>query len=369
MRVLIDGSLRLHPASGSFRYVSGLVSGLDAVAADDDEIIVLASADTEESLRASLGDAMNIDLVSTRQSGSLGQRLAETRRMTERLRVDLLHTPAFFAPRDLRCALLATVHDINFLIRFADWLRAGNGGRALRLGSHLLRLAGSTSGVVVPSHHTKHQLRRAFPPLHRRSHVIPYGQHHGKLEPKPFDAREPLIVSVGVLSPQKNLQAGLRAFAAARPSLGERYRYVIIGRNEGAHWQRDLLPLAESLGVAAYVDYLGEVTDDTLYATYERARLLLLVSRGEGYGLPAVEALGRGMPVIGSTTTALAETCGGAAVLVHPDDHIQLTEEIVRLLSASDRWAAHQRLGLLRGRRGWDDVASDHLALYRRLAG
>ena len=194
--------------------------------------------------------------------------------------------------------------------------------------------------VIVPSESTGRDLIRFYPGVASdRIHVVLLG-YDERLFPLGAPAaveagREPYALYVGNVMPHKNLLRVVEAFAvAARRGPG---RLVIRGAGRPRH-VRALRERIARLGLDSRVDWQPYASGEALPALYRGARMLLLPSLAEGFGLTALEAMACGTPVITSNTSSLPEVVGDAALLVDPLDTEDLAEAIARLL-ADDRLA------------------------------
>ena len=194
--------------------------------------------------------------------------------------------------------------------------------------------------VIVPSESTGRDLVRFYPGVARdRIHVVLLG-YDARLftreAPPEVEARnEPYALYVGNVLPHKNLSRIVEAFAvAARRVPG---RLVIRGSGRPPH-VRALRERIARLGLESRVDWQPYASGQTLPALYRSARMLLLPSLAEGFGLTALEAMACGTPVVTSNTSSLPEVVGDAALLVDPLDTKALAEAIERLF-ADDRLA------------------------------
>jgi glycosyltransferase involved in cell wall biosynthesis len=145
----------------------------------------------------------------------------------------------------------------------------------------------------------------------------------GVTAPRPMDdpvARDPAVLFVGTLYEYKDAVVAVEAFAQARADLPSGAQLIVVGRDPDGTQAPLLRRAAERAGVAHVVDIRGSVTDEGLRLLYSRASALLMPSRCEGFGLPVLEAMSHGIPVIASDSTALTETTSGAGILVRPGD-------------------------------------------------
>jgi glycosyltransferase involved in cell wall biosynthesis len=151
---------------------------------------------------------------------------------------------------------------------------------------------------------------------------------------------------VGNFLPHKNLPGLLRAWAALPPTIRGTHRLILAGGDRGG--RPALESLARTLGVSAGVGFAGLVADEDLPAVYGGAAALVLPSLEEGFGLPALEAMACGAPVIASQRGALPEVVGDAGVLVDPEKDEALTAALTRVLGDDAARAALVRRGLAR---------------------
>ncbi len=267
-------------------------------------------------------------------------------RLAARAGVDVLHCPTFRGPlRSPSVPLVVTVHDLAVLRHpetFNQWSR-----RYSRLC--VPRVVQAARLVIAVSEFTRRELVALLGAPEEKIRVVPNGVP-AAFRPDGPAAEGDYVLAVGTLEPRKNLA---RTVEAAR-RLGLELRVVgavgwggVAVGGEGVHW-------------------LGEVPDDRLAALYRGARCLVYPSLYEGFGLPVVEAMACGTPVVTSATGATAEIAGGAAVLVDPLDVEAIAAGVEEATSRRDELA---RLGVERARAyRWDAVAPATVAVYREAA-
>ena len=283
-------------------------------------------------------------------------------RAAVRARVDLLHDPCgiapFLAPRP-RYARVVTIHDV-----FARVLPATQDPLMRLLFATLLPLARHTAdGVLTVSEASRADLHRhlGLPP--EKTFVTPLGVTLPEAAPElqiHSQAQAPYFLYVGNLTPRKNLGRVIGAFVQVRerhPGL----RLLIVGPK---FWGSD-----ESSALAAStpgVDLTGFVSDEALDRLYHGAVGLVFASLYEGFGLPALEAMARGCPVIGSNTSSLPEVIGDSGLLVDPLSEDAIAEAMLLLMSGSGLRAGLVRRGLQRARAfSWDATAKRTLEVYQ----
>ena len=173
------------------------------------------------------------------------------------------------------------------------------------------------------------------------------------------------ILFVGGADPRKNHRTFLQAVSLCVPALQGR-AVVLVG--DAVHPFGDYRQTAGRLGVASLVRCPGRLNREELRLLYSYADLFVFPSLYEGFGMPVLEAMACGAPVITSSTSALPEVAGEAAVLVNPGDADALSRAMAEVLEDRDRRERLRTLGLARAKSfTWHDAAARTHALYRRL--
>jgi glycosyltransferase involved in cell wall biosynthesis len=162
-----------------------------------------------------------------------------------------------------------------------------------------------------------------------------------------------LILYVGGISPHKNLDTLLRAAAAVSKVQASGWHVVLVGDYKGDSFlgcYQELTGLVRSLALDERVTFTGFVPDNDLALLYNAATMLALPSKGEGFGLPVVEAMACGLPVIAADRNSLPEVLGGAGLLFDPDSDDALATCILRMLREPELRAESRARGLARAR-------------------
>ena len=260
-------------------------------------------------------------------------------REARRARVDVLHCPTFRGPlSESGVPLVATVHDLAVLRHpetFNLWTR--------RTSRHCVpRVVRAARRVIAVSEFTKRELVELLRTPEEKVRVVPNGVAP-VFAPDGPAAEGDYLLAVATLEPRKNLGA----VQAAAHRLGIELR--VVGERGWGGVQVD--------------GWVGRVSDEELAALYRGARCLAYPSLYEGFGLPVLEAMACGTPVVTSAGGATEEVAGGAAVLVDPRDPGSVAAGIEQ---AEARREELRRLGLERARAfGWERVALDTAAVYR----
>lgn len=174
------------------------------------------------------------------------------------------------------------------------------------------------------------------------------------------------LLFVGLFSPRKNIAGILKAFAILKDKFKIPHYLVMVGE-KGWRYQADL-ELVNSLGLEKEVVFPGYIEDDDLPAVYNIADVFVFPSLYEGFGLPVLEAMACGTPVVTSNVSALPEVVGEAGILVNPYNHEEIASGVYRLLSDKKLSSELIRVGLERsGQFTWEKAAREMLTVFREL--
>jgi glycosyltransferase involved in cell wall biosynthesis len=324
MRVGIDVSPLVQTRAGTARYLEGLLPRLEQLV---------------DVRRLSFGGAGK---ASTVARDAWWYPVGLPRRARE---VDVLHCPSFRGPLRASAPLVVTVHDLAVLRHpeaFNRWTRTYS--RAL-----VPRVVRAAQRVIAVSEFTKRELIDVLGVAEERIRVVPNAVG-APFVPEGPRADGDYVLAVGTLEPRKNLP---RLAEAARRA-GRELRVV------GARGWGDVNIPGEG------VRFLGFVSDDELARLYRGALCVAYLSIYEGFGIPELEALACGAPVVTSAGTPMEEVAGGAAVLVDPHDTGAVAAGIGVAIARRDELAA---LGPERaGPYSWDASAQATADVYRELA-
>ncbi len=261
------------------------------------------------------------------------------------LHPDLFFYPAHDPPLLLRVPLVFTIHDVT-LFRMRPYFESLD--RAKRGYLQIITPAGlrRARAVFAVSETTRREIGEIFGShLLPKVHVTPNGM--GARPERTFDAAasRDRILYVGTDRPHKNLARVIEAYGLARRLRPDLPRLEIVG---GLRTPDLLKEAMRRAGVEEHVVLRGHVSEGELETCYARAELLVFPSLAEGFGLPILEAMVRGVPVVTSNISACAEVAGGAALTVDPFDSRAIAEATVRVLRDPELRASLVRDGLAR---------------------
>ena len=263
---------------------------------------------------------------------------------------------------------VVTVHDLNYL----KYPEAHFGFRALGMRALVPAAAHRSRRVIVPSVATRADLVRHLRVDPARIDVVPYAMGHPPIEAtesrQALRARlgaddRSLLLTVSAKRPHKNLMRLLGALARI-PT--ERRPLLILPGYPTPH-EEELRARAGVLGVEQDVRFLGWVSEQELENLYRAADAFVFPSLQEGFGLPVLEAMARGVPVATSSRTSLAEVAGDAALLFNAESERSIAAALDRVLSEPELAARLSESGPPQAARfSWEATAEGSVASYRR---
>jgi glycosyltransferase involved in cell wall biosynthesis len=282
----------------------------------------------------------------------------------------VVHAPSLaFPPRDGR-PLVVTVHDVIFLEQPENFPAAG-----ADFHRRMLDRIADADLVIVPSKATADALATLDSPP-QRVRVVPLGTD---LEPPPPEERErileklrverPYVLWMGTLEPRKNPEGVVRGFVRALDDGvpdPDNLRLYLVGPR--GWWSGDVGELIGQRGMGDRVRRLDEQPVPVRAALYAEASAFVFPSFAEGFGLPVLEAMACGAPVVTSNRSSLPEVAGSAAQLCDPDDDASIGAAIGKILRDPEFAEDLRRLGYRRAKEfTWDRTAAQTVACYREV--
>ncbi|MCX7968751.1 MAG: glycosyltransferase family 4 protein [Armatimonadetes bacterium] len=286
-------------------------------------------------------------------------------------RVDLLHVQ-YIAPLFASCPIVTTVHDVHWR-RFPETFPIKD---RLLMEIFLPLTFRKASAVITDSKASRDDLMRFFrvPPSKLRviylaaeeQFFVRLSKSQQQVVLNRYGLTEGYLLFVGVIQPRKNLERLLHAFALLRPKV-ECQPLVIVGKI-GWKTQR-LLHLVNELGLKDCVKFTGYVPDEDLPAIYQGAKVFAYPALWEGFGLPVLEAMASGVPVLTSATSSLIEIAENAALLVDPLSVRGIFEGLHQLLVDEKLREELRQKGCERAQQfSWLKTAQETLQVYEQVA-
>ncbi len=370
--IAFDGRTMQDHFPGIARYDYNLITTLVA-AAPDDEFVVLGPPARNNTRFDLAGWRLRPNLTMVEVPASLFSLSSQWRvpQALRRAQADLYHSPYYLMPYITPCPSIVTVHDLIPVLYpqyFTLFQRI--------VFSLAMRLAvGRARFVMADSEATARDLRTRLHVQGDRIIVAPLGVDPAMEPAAPavisamrarFGLPEDYVLFVGSNKPHKNLVRLVEAY-------GRIAGRVVAPLVIAGHWDPDhpeAKARAEQLNVGAKVRWLGQIPAADLPALYSGATLFAFPSEYEGFGLPVLEAMACGAPVICASASSLPEVAGAAAVLLDPRHVEGWSHAIERLLADPEHRAQLRDAGLRRAALfSWSETARQTLAVYRRVIG
>ncbi len=343
--VVIDADVLGRRRTGDETYVTGLLREL-AGARD----LRLAAVTRHSELVPERIEP--IELPAGSQVVRMGVRMP---RLLRRLRPALAHFQHSL-PLACPCPAVVTVHDLSFE---RDPTVMSTRDRLI-FRAVVPRSARRAARVLAVSELTKRDLIELYGIPEEKIVVTPNGVDAAFTPEGPSPNGEPYALFVGALQPRKDATAAIDALALIGNGAP---RLVVVGQDKGGRAQAEQAVARN--GLAGRVEFRGHVPQAELAALYRGAACLVFPSRYEGFGLPVLEAMASGTPVVATTAGALPEVAGGAAILVAERNPVALAGGIERAIADRERLVA---AGLERaGQFTWAETARRTLEVYREL--
>lgn len=371
MRIAFDGTTLTPGRTGVGYYTEHLLQHLAReVEATGDELIVVSNRpiDTQAPLpphvRVHQGHRFPVRI------GWMQMRAA---RALEAIKADVAHFTNGMIPFAAPVSTVVTIHDLSLKL-----YPECHPIRRRLLNRPLMQVAmRQASAIVTVSNSTRRDLLRlhgvpadrvsvvheaaspAFRPVRDRAQL--------HLVRAKYALPERFVLYVGTIEPRKNLGRLMAAMAQARAA-GIPHHLVCVGPYGWS--SRDLSGLIDRLGLTPYVHFTGYVPFEDLPVLYNLGELFVFPSLYEGFGLPVVEAMACGTPVITANSSSLVEIAGDAAVTIDPSSTDALADAILGLAMDEEHRRDLSARGLSRSRAfSWTQTAKEMLAVYQRAAG
>jgi glycosyltransferase involved in cell wall biosynthesis len=295
---------------------------------------------------------------------------------------DLVHIPhLLWTPLRLPCPYVVTVHDV------LDFMYRAESSGGLRRSVHRYctqRVLNRAARILAVSQFTKKDILRLFQIPDERVEVVynaideRFRMGHASDADRQFIAERyqtnyPFLLYAGRISPHKNVNRIIEAFSALKTELEKEDKFpelklIIIGDEVSRH--PDLRRTVIKSGVQNDVRFLGFVPIEVLRTFYDVAKVFVFPSLYEGFGLPPLEAMSHGTPVVTSNTSSLPEVVGNGAVMVNPENVFEIMRAIHRVLVDQAMREKLKQRGYEQVQRfSWEDSVKRILRVYREVAG
>ena len=364
LRIGFDGRALSSPAGGVRRYTRELFR---AVATDPDIRVVAIGGDAPAAVPPGVTVVRAPSLAPT----NLGWTALSLPLAIRRAAVDLYHGPAYTAPPWGWQPIVLTIHDCSYA-RHPEWYPYR---RDILRRAFYRRSALVAQTVITDSEFSRREITAAYPVESDRLTVIPLGvgppfvagyRSSGAAE-RVTGIHGPYALHVGDLHPRRDLMTALQAVLAVRARHPERasLRLLLVGVDRGSG--ATLRAAADGAGHRDALDVVSSLDDAALARLYAGAAVFVYPSVYEGFGLPMLEAMACGVPVVAARAAASPEVLGDAGLLVEPGEVAVMADAIEAVLSRPDLAARLRATGRQRAARfTWERAARETIQVYRR---
>ncbi len=357
MRIVVDYRPALRNRTGVGEYIHQTVVALAALCPSDEITIFSGSMKdrVDDTLAETLPAARIFDRrIPVRVLNFAWHRLGwPPIEMMTGGQYDVAHSPHPLLLPTRSAAQVVTIHDLHFLTHPERTSREVRRDYPGLTRSHARR----ADRIIVSSKFAAHELKQRLDVPLEKIAVCPAGAPHWAAELNGGDAKGYLLF-VGTLDPRKNVGGLLDAYEELLSQNLSPPRLLLAGAAGS-----DASPWLARMGrppLAGHVEYLGYVPNERRAALYRGARIFLMPSFEEGFGLPALEAMAAGVPVIASQRGSIPEVVGDAGILIDPDQPQALSRALASLLADDTLWQNLRERGCARARQfTWAQTARD----------
>ena len=368
LRIGLDGDVLGRRRTGDESYLVSLMRGLHGIDNDNEYVVYVRDAEAVANLFPELS-RFGFENVRPR---SIWLRYAMGLPWLLRRRpVDLLHVQ-YFIPPMTPCPTVLTIHDLSFVVHPEFFSRRDR----LLLQRLVPRSIKRADRIITDMDVTKQDMVRIYDVDPERIEVIPLAAdpRYGPLDrgrcresvAKSFGIDGPFVLYVGTFQPRKNVEPLIRGYTLMREGSDLSHKLVLVGKPK--HQYESVFEAIETSPFRDDIILTGFVEDDDLPVLYNAADVFVFPTLFEGFGLPVVEAMACGTPVITTNVSCLPDVSGEAAMLVDPNDPEAFATAMTNVLS--DEAVARQMTerGFARAAGySWERTARETVAVYRKV--
>lgn len=288
--------------------------------------------------------------------------------------IDIYHVPQNGIGLNdiIKCKKIVTVHD---LIPYIMPETVGK-GYLIKFLKEMPNIIENSDGIITVSNYSKKDILKFFPIDEKKIYVTHLAADKQfkpldkekciKLTTEKYNIKTPFILYLGGFSERKNVHSLIKAFSKVYNNLDKEYKLVIVGSYRDS--SQKLIKLVEKLNMTNNILFTGFVSQAELPIFYNACEAFVYPSTYEGFGLPPLEAMNCGTPVITSNVTSIPEVVGDAGILINPYDISNLTTAIGNLLSNESLRNELSKKGYERSKDfSWKKTAENTLSVYEKV--
>lgn len=376
MHIALNGWFWNRPNSGSGQYIRNLVYQLNRRVSDLDLTIICPASEGEPE---AVPPSVTVHMVANR-AGHVGKVLFEQTQFPKAVAqcgADLAHVPYWGSPMQCAAPIVVTIHDMT-----TEFVREYRQGVKARLYNALISAsARGASHIITDSNSARDDIIRHLKLAPERVSTVYLGVDTNTFTPdenllldmairQQYDLPDEYVLYLGGYEIHKNVPTLLRAYKYVAKALGEDYPLLLAGKQPEKVSDRfpDYAALIEALELTDYVRWLGFIERDHKPFIYREAETFVFPSKAEGFGLPPLEAMACGTPVVTTNATSLPEVVGDAAFAVDPDDERAMAGAIIATIVQENFAAELKQKGLERAQQfKWETTAHETLLIYDKV--
>jgi len=374
MRIAID--IRRMYEFGLATYIRNVVRTLGRIDSTNEYYLVGAAARFEQ-----LGELpQNFHFLPLQNPETTFANYLEMHKVINAHQVDLIHVPhTFWRPLITKAPFVITVHD---LLDYMYRARTNNGARRMMHSYFTRQVMHHAARIFAVSNFTKRDVGRFFNVKPEKIEVVYNALDENFLRGHSTAAEQaiirgryqvdsPFLLYAGRISPHKNVARIIEAFSALKGELAKEGTYpdlklIVIGDEVSKN--PDIRRAVIRSGVQHDVRFLGYVSIDVLRVFFDMAKVFVFPSLYEGFGLPPLEAMAHGTPVVASNTSALPEVVGNAALMVNPENVFEISRALLRVLTDQSLRERMKAAGIEQAHRfSWDASVGRMLEIYAQV--
>jgi glycosyltransferase involved in cell wall biosynthesis len=378
LRIGIDARFLTHPQTGGFKtYTQNLIAGLAAL---DSVHEFFLYTDRPVPNTDAYGPRFRVVVVpgTLPVVGLVWREQVSLRRQIARDRLNVFHAPCLTAPVSMNCPSVVTIHDLiwrrpvtldkskpSLRHLLLDWYYRHVPEQAAKRASAIITVSQAAADTIAQDLGIPQQrLRVTHEAAAERFQPV---EGAAKEVRERFGLTGGFVLAMGSADPRKNVAGLMRAYAALDSALRKAYPLAIVWSSR--HLADTLQDIAVSLQIVKNIRFLTDVSDEDLVFLYNSATLFVFPSRYEGFGLPLLEAMACGAPVVAADNSSIPEIAGNAALLVPTEDADEWTRTIARVLTDAALRSDLRQKGSARATQfSWTRCAQETLEVYEEAA-
>jgi glycosyltransferase involved in cell wall biosynthesis len=382
MKIGIDARFLTHPQSGGFKtYTEELIAALAKIDTQNEYILYIdRPPDDKSRLPTNHQFASRIVSASLPMIGMPWREQVSLIHQVSKDQIDLFHSPCLTAPLLLTCPLVITIHDMIWAFpkkfsrsgarstqrKLMEWYNIFVPKYASKHASAIITVSQASKESIIE--HLGLDAKQIFVTYEAASpsfRVVKDDQLSESIRSK-YQLPTHFILAIGSADPRKNLSALLKAYSMLPTEIRENYHLVIVWTH--AFLADEFSKQVNNLGLANKTRFLQNISNNDLALLYNAASLFAFPSLYEGFGLPPLEAMACGVPVVAANNSSIPEIVGDAARLFDTTDVVEMATTINQVLSDDGLKAMLSKKGLERARCfSWDKCAQETLNVYNKV--